>query len=75
MVHFFGVLNPGFGVRVDSDEAPLKADFFGGATEGERLSRAEFDADLLNGRVPDTAPLAGEGLGRRFVRLSVPPFF
>ncbi|KKC39790.1 hypothetical protein WH87_06595 [Devosia epidermidihirudinis] len=76
MVHFFGVLNPAFGARVDSPDAPLKADFFGGAADAEQPTAAEFDADLLSGKAPESvAHLGYGGKERRFVRVSIPPYF
>lgn len=76
MVHFFGVLNPTSGPRSARSDAPHKVDFFGGAGESDQVSRAEFDADLLSGKIPETAGHFGrEAKERRFVHLSVPPYF
>lgn len=57
MVHFFGILSPGFGKRTAADEAPCKTDFFGGEAKPtglpEPLSRAEQDACYLSGKLPE----------------------
>ncbi len=61
MVSFFGILSPGKFRRTASDEAPAKANFFGGfpdaALGAVPLSRAEQDACYLNGKAPE--PLNG----------------
>ena len=59
MVHFFGILNPGFGKRHASEEAPQKAGFFGGVPDSAfgaiPMSRAEQDACFLSGQQPEPA--------------------
>ncbi len=57
MVSFFGILSPGKFRRTVSNEAPAKANFFGGlpdvALGAVPLSRAEQDACYLNGKSPE----------------------
>lgn len=72
MVHFFGILNPDFGPRVATADAPLKAGFFGGAPSAIRPSRAEMDAEFLAGKRPEPAEEA-EDDALRFVRFCLPP--
>lgn len=60
MVHFFGIFAPDFRKRGPAEEAPNKADFFGGTPDAAfgavPLSRTEQDAAYLNGKSwePDT---------------------
>ena len=59
MVHFFGIFGPGLLVRNETDEAPAKANFFGGLPEGladDVPSRLELEADYLAGKAPEPAP-------------------
>lgn len=58
MVNFFGIFDPGRFNRRPADEAPAKANFFGGA--GPELawglvpfSRAEIEACYLAGKAPE----------------------
>lgn len=57
MVSFFGILTPGPLRRVSTDEAPAKANFFGGLPDAAQgavpLTRAEQDACYLNGKAPE----------------------
>lgn len=57
MVHFFGILNPGRLLRREDQEAPAKANFFGGlpdpALGAVPMSRAEQDACYLAGKAPE----------------------
>ncbi len=57
MVHFFGILSPGFGKRSEAPDAPNKAEFFGGLPDFSMgavpLSRAEQDACYLTGKAPE----------------------
>lgn len=59
MVHFFGILNPGFGKRAAAEEAPHKTGFFGGSPDpafgAVPMSRAEQDACFLQERGPEPA--------------------
>ena len=72
MVHFFGILTPGFGKRSAAAEAPHKTSFFGGTPDvafgAVPLSRAEQDACYLQGKSwePDVLPETGtRGLSGR----------
>ena len=59
MVHFFGIFGPGPLVRTETDEAPAKANFFGGLPEAvadDVPSRLELEADYLSGKAPEPAP-------------------
>ena len=59
MVHFFGIFGPGPLVRTEADEAPAKANFFGGLPEAvadDVPSRLELEADYLSGKAPEPAP-------------------
>ncbi len=57
MVHFFGIFDPGTLARRREQEAPAKANFFGGlpdlAQGAVPLSRAEQDACYLNSKAPE----------------------
>ncbi len=57
MVSFFGILTPGTLRRTSAEEAPAKANFFGGLPDAAQgavpLSRAEQDACYLNGKAPE----------------------
>ncbi|SMQ85366.1 hypothetical protein SAMN06295905_2643 [Devosia lucknowensis] len=57
MVHFFGILTPGPLKRQAADEAPHKANFFGGipdiAAGAVPMTRAEQDACYLGGKGPE----------------------
>ncbi len=73
MVHFFGILAPGKLTRKATEEAPAKANFFGGlpdiAQGAVPLTRAEQDACFLNGKAPEptdscSAPPSGEASER-----------
>ncbi len=72
MVSFFGILTPGTFRRVATDEAPAKANFFGGLPDAAQgavpLTRAEQDACYLNGKAPEpvlsSAPAHDERLER-----------
>jgi len=75
MVHFFGILSPEFGKRVETVDAPSKTEFFGGVPDfslgAVPLSRAEQDACYLAGKGPepiadDRAPVS------RFARMFRP---
>lgn len=70
MVHFFGIFDPGKFARAATDEAPAKANFFGGAREdgwiAAPMSRAEQDLCFLYGKAPEPIgdrqrPEDGEG--------------
>lgn len=60
MVSFFGILTPGKLARRTADDAPTKANFFGGlpdvALGAVPLSRAEQDACYLYGKAPEPRP-------------------
>jgi hypothetical protein len=60
MVHFLGIFGPGRLVRQQGQEAPLKANFFGGLADAAQgavpMSRAELDACFLAGKAPEPAP-------------------
>ena len=62
MVLFFGILDPGKFKRRHSDEAPGKANFFGGVPDtalgAVPMSRIEQDACFLNGKGPEPDPNA-----------------
>jgi len=61
MVHFFGIFGPGALVRTETDEAPAKANFFGGLPEAvadDVPSRLEREADYLAGKAPEPEPRA-----------------
>lgn len=78
MVHFFGILSPGFGQRIAGDEAPAKAAFFGGTVAAPAPadpSRAELDALFLNGKSPEAGDYSLEAEDERFVRLCLPRHF
>lgn len=57
MVHFFGIFGPGKLARSAGDEAPAKANFFGGLSDAAAfsvpMSRAEQDACFLQGKAPE----------------------
>lgn len=57
MVHFFGIFGPGKLARRAQDDAPAKANFFGGLPDPAQgavpLTRAEQDACFLNGKGPE----------------------
>lgn len=57
MVHFLGVFGPGHFRRQQSQEAPQKANFFGGLPDAAQgavpMSRAEQDACYLAGKAPE----------------------
>lgn len=57
MVHFFGIFGPGKLARRAEDEAPAKANFFGGVPDAAifsvPMSRAEQDACFLYGKTPE----------------------
>lgn len=59
MVHFFGIFGPGQLARSNADEAPAKANFFGGlpgkASE-DAYSRLEHEASYLAGKAPEPEP-------------------
>ncbi len=63
MVHFFGIFSPGPLARTSAEEAPAKANFFGGLNvrpdEGV-LSPLEQDAAYLAGKAPEPEP-RGDG--------------
>lgn len=63
MIYFFGILSPGRWSRRRSDEAPAKANFFGGppnaAMGAVPMSRAEQDACYLYDKAPE--PIGSEG--------------
>ncbi|WP_056310489.1 hypothetical protein [Devosia sp. Root685] len=59
MVHFFGIFSPGPLVRNSAEEAPAKANFFGGLperTDAAALSPLEEDAIYLAGKAPEPEP-------------------
>jgi len=60
MVHFFGIFGPGPMARNSADEAPAKANFFGGRGDDgaleASLSRVEQDACYLSGKAPEPDP-------------------
>lgn len=63
MVTFFGVFDPGHWTRQPSDEAPAKANFFGGAEPRlpePPLSRLETDLLFLKEQAPEPRELADE---------------
>lgn len=70
MVHFFGIFGPGKLARRVEQEAPAKANFFGGlpdvATGAVPMSRAEQDACFLHGKIPEPerSSWADEGSNR-----------
>jgi hypothetical protein len=56
MVHFFGIFGPGPLARNSAEEAPAKANFFGGLSgksEDGGLSRLELEAGYLTGKAPE----------------------
>jgi hypothetical protein len=53
LVHFFGIFGPGPLERGSADEAPAKANFFGGRRDAVIPSRAEEDACYLSGKGPE----------------------
>jgi|GEM_PF-1747457 hypothetical protein len=67
MVHFFGILNPGKLLRTFAEEAPEKANFFGGLPDAALgavpLSRAEQDACYLGGKAPEPETVERSDLG------------
>ena len=59
MVHFFGIFGPGPLVRNSAEEAPAKANFFGGLprrADDTVLSPLEQDAIYLAGKAPEPEP-------------------
>lgn len=75
MVHFFGILSPVLSKRSPADDAPNKAEFFGGLPDfslgAVPLSRAEQDACYLAGKGPE--PVESErDLITRFARIARP---
>jgi hypothetical protein len=59
MVHFFGIFSPGPLARSSAEEAPAKANFFGGLREkadDAGLSPLEQDAIYLAGKGPLPEP-------------------
>lgn len=59
MVHFFGIFGPGPLARTNAEEAPAKANFFGGLPHRsveEALSPLEQDAIYLAGKAPEPEP-------------------
>lgn len=74
MVHFFGILSPGFGKRSEAPDAPNKAEFFGGLPDfslgAVPLSR-EQDACYLSGKAP-AADEDDRALLARFTRTARP---
>lgn len=74
MVHFFGILNPGFGKRESAPDAPHKTEFFGGVPDfspgAVPLTRAEQDACYLAGKAPE--PAADDIAADRFSRFFRP---
>lgn len=59
MVHFFGIFSPGTLARNSAEEAPAKANFFGGLPAKEAddvLSPLEEDAIYLAGKAPEPEP-------------------
>jgi hypothetical protein len=79
MVHFFGILKPGFGPRIEQSDAPFKAAFFGGANADSREpdpTRAELDIAFLTGKSPEPpAEIEDAAEDDHFVRLCFPPYF
>lgn len=64
MVHFFGIFSPGPLARNSAEEAPAKANFFGGLPErpdDTALSPLEEDAIYLAGKAPEPEPRTFEG--------------
>lgn len=67
MVHFLGIFGPGRFQRGQGQEAPHKANFFGGLPDVAQgavpMSRAEQDACFLAGKAPEPeqAPLDPRG--------------
>lgn len=65
MVHFFGIFSPGTLTRTSAEEAPAKANFFGGlpskADDGA-LSPLEQDAAYLAGKAPEPEPRGDDDL-------------
>ncbi|KKB08098.1 hypothetical protein [Devosia chinhatensis] len=65
MVHFFGIFGPGKLARHAGDEAPAKANFFGGLPDPAQgavpLTRAEQDAWSLNGKAPEPSHASASG--------------
>lgn len=67
MVHFLGIFGPGHFRRQQGQEAPHKANFFGGLPDVAQgavpMSRAEQDACFLAGEAPEPEhpPLAPRG--------------
>ena len=59
MVHFLGIFSPGHFRRHQSQEAPRKANFFGGLPDAAQgavpMSRAEQDACYLAGKADEPA--------------------
>ena len=56
MVHFFGIFGPGPLARNNAEEAPAKANFFGGLpskAEDHSFSRLELEAGYLTGKAPE----------------------
>jgi hypothetical protein len=55
MVHFFGILGPGPLARNHTEEAPAKANFFGGLPDRSEdiPSRLEQEASYLSGKAPE----------------------
>lgn len=56
MVHFFGIFGPGRLVRNSAEEAPAKANFFGGLArhaEDAVPTRLEQDVCYLSGKAPE----------------------
>jgi hypothetical protein len=59
MVHFFGIFGPGALARNETEEAPAKANFFGGLSETRddtAVSRLESEACYLAGKAPEPEP-------------------
>jgi hypothetical protein len=59
MVHFFGIFSPGQLARNSAEEAPAKANFFGGLHEkstDDIFSRLEREASYLAGKAPEPEP-------------------
>lgn len=55
MVHFFGIFGPGPLARSHTEEAPAKANFFGGrpGRSEDIPSRIEQEASYLSGKAPE----------------------
>lgn len=68
MLHFLGIFGPGKLARTEADEAPAKANFFGGLPDAAfgavPMSRAEQDACYLNGKAPEPEPPRGPAPSR-----------